>query len=72
MIAWGTGDDQPLRIEGQIYNAACRSLAAPRDQQRTWDKLNWISYTDQYYFGTLWLVTDVPPPGTPPPVNIFY
>lgn len=63
-IAWGTGPDEPLMIQGEIYNAAVRSLPVPRYSERTWDELDWIAYTDEYFWGALWLVIDVPAAST--------
>lgn len=70
-IAWGEGPTELLKIRGQIYNAAVRSLPVPKMVERTWDELNWLSYTDEYFWGTLWLVIDAPPVA-PPIANIAY
>jgi hypothetical protein len=57
MAAWGDGADQPVKIRGQVYNAAVRSSPAVRDAASRWDDIDWVNYTDEYYWGSLWLMT---------------
>ena len=57
LVAWGDAPDAAVKIRGQVYNAYVRSGTIDRDILRTWDSMNWISFTDNYFWGTLWLMT---------------
>ena len=60
LIAWGDAPSAvDVKIRGQVYNACNRSGSVARDITRYWDSMGWISFTDNYFFGTLWLVTSV-------------
>lgn len=55
-IAWpdATGGG-PIKIRGQIYNAAVRSQTQARNTTAFFLGLSWINFTDSYYWGSLWL-----------------
>ena len=55
-VAWGETSSDPLRIRGQIYNAAIRSGTYPMDETSSWDGYTWMNYTDNYPVGSLWLL----------------
>jgi hypothetical protein len=54
-IAWGHADDEPITIRGQLYNAVCRSGEYAADLVHSWDSYIWMCYTDEYFFGSLWV-----------------
>jgi len=67
-IAWGDTIDDPIRIRGQVYNAAVRSSSNPMELKRQWDNIVWSNYTDEYFFGSLFLFGE---PGLKP-TNVTY
>jgi hypothetical protein len=56
LVAWGDAPEYPVKVRGQVYNAAVRSSSTARDALKSWDEIDWINYTDSYYWGALWLM----------------
>lgn len=73
-VGWGDSSSSLLKIRGQIYDAMVRSKAYAMDATESWDTFDWINFTDQYYFGSLWLITgeSAPAGGSLPIVNVAY
>jgi len=61
LVAWGDGfgADKDIKVRGQIYNAICRSGQYAMDTIKKWDGFQWINYTDQYFYGSLWLIKSI-------------
>lgn len=72
-ISWPTGTGgNPVKIRGQVYNACCRSGFTSAQQAATFDGLSWISFTNLYYWGALWLLSGSATPETSQLANIAY
>jgi len=56
-IAWQDNPSGPLAIRGQIYNATCRTGQYVADLIKTWGGYQWVNYTSDYFFGSLWCAT---------------
>ena len=56
LVAWGASPGAAVAVRGQVYNAAVRSSTSARDTLQSWDSMDWMSFTDSYYWGTLWLL----------------
>lgn len=56
LIAWGDDAGGPVKVRGQVYNAAVRSSSTARDVPKSWDTIDWMNYTDAYYWGSLWVM----------------
>ncbi|MGD0012923.1 MAG: hypothetical protein ABSD56_00645 [Bryobacteraceae bacterium] len=72
-VAWGDTADSGVKIRGQVYDAMCRSKKYDMDTAESWDGYDWINYTDQDFFGSLWILkgtSPAPPSGTA--INVAY
>ena len=56
-VAWGDTADSGVKIRGQVYDAMCRSKEYLMDTTETWDNCDWMNYTDEDFFGSLWFLT---------------
>lgn len=73
MVGWGDLVGGSIVTRGQVYNAAVRSSPATRDMVDHWDTMDWVAYTDNYFWGTLWLLkSDAPSGGEGAVVNVAY
>lgn len=57
LLAWGEGADSAPRIRGQAWDAVIRSTPADMDTLATFDEHEWINYTDNFFYGALYLIT---------------
>jgi len=58
-VAWGDAYNSRLKIRGQIYDAYIKSQPDNIDLTDTQAGLPVINYTDNYYYGSLWLFKGV-------------
>lgn len=58
-ISWPTSNLTPHVIRGQLWNAAVFSSTKAPDVQVQRDGYTWLSYTSNYFYGTLMLMTDI-------------
>ena len=58
LIQWGDNNSAVPGIRGTIYDAILRSRSYPMDATETWDGYDWMNYTDSYWFGSLWVITN--------------
>ena len=66
LLAWGQSLTTAPRIRGEVWDATIKSLPAAMDLTLSFDGYDWINYTDNFFFGALYLITGAGVQGSQP------